>query len=296
LAEIAAGLNKALAEREVTGAEGRTSARVLARGGGWTVADVMCTCGADDLSYEETHTDFAVALVVAGSFQHDGTAGHALLTPGTAMLGNPGGAFLCRHEHGRGDRCVSFWYAPGYLEEVAVDAGVRPSRVRFARPFIPAIRATATFHARASAGAVGRAIDWNELATEVAAAALSVECGTNAPVRRVTALTERRITDSVRWIEDHVETPLALDALARHAGLSPYHFLRTFEAVTGVTPHQYVQRARLRLAATRVLTSPARLIDIGLDSGFGDVSNFNRAFRAEFGVSPRRYRTASPPR
>ncbi|MGE5813314.1 MAG: helix-turn-helix domain-containing protein, partial [Acidobacteriota bacterium] len=34
----------------------------------------------------------------------------------------------------------------------------------------------------------------------------------------------------------------------------------------------------------------AKIVDVALDSGFGDVSNFNRAFRAEFGVSPRTYR------
>ncbi len=78
--------------------------------------------------------------------------------------------------------------------------------------------------------------------------------------------------------------------LGREAGLSPYHFLRTFERLTGLTPHQYVRRARLRQAAMRLAADPGRVLDIALDSGFGDVSNFNRAFRAEFGVSPRGYR------
>ena len=81
-----------------------------------------------------------------------------------------------------------------------------------------------------------------------------------------------------------------LGSLAREAGLSPYHFLRTFQRLTGVTPHQYVLRARLREAAMRLAVEHARVIDIALDCGFGDVSNFNRAFRAEFGVSPRVYR------
>jgi AraC-like DNA-binding protein len=37
------------------------------------------------------------------------------------------------------------------------------------------------------------------------------------------------------------------------------------------------------------MTKPERAVDLALDSGFGDVSNFNHAFRAEFGVSPRSY-------
>jgi AraC-like DNA-binding protein len=94
----------------------------------------------------------------------------------------------------------------------------------------------------------------------------------------------------VRRIEDQVDTPLTLGGLAEEAGLSPYHFLRTFERLTGLTPHQYILRARLREAARRLAIQRARVIDIALDCGFGDVSNFNRAFRAEFGVSPRAYR------
>jgi len=74
--------------------------------------------------------------------------------------------------------------------------------------------------------------------------------------------------------------------------LSPYHFLRTFERLTGVTPHQYILRARLREAALR-LAEPGRVLDIALDCGFGDLSNFNRTFRAEFGVSPRIFRLQS---
>ena len=96
-------------------------------------------------------------------------------------------------------------------------------------------------------------------------------------------------------VQDDVQSELlwdlrALEAMARSAGVSPYHFLRTFERLTGVTPHQYVLRARLREAALRVVAEPDRILDIALDCGFGDVSNFNRAFKTEFGVAPRTFR------
>jgi transcriptional regulator GlxA family with amidase domain len=99
-----------------------------------------------------------------------------------------------------------------------------------------------------------------------------------------------RVTAAVRRIERDPDDALSLRSLAREARLSPYHFLRTFERLTGVTPHQYVLRVRLRRAATALATEPAKVLDVALDSGFGDLSNFNRAFRAEFGVSPRVYR------
>jgi len=72
--------------------------------------------------------------------------------------------------------------------------------------------------------------------------------------------------------------------------MSAFHFLRTSRQVTGLTPHQYVLRMRLREAATRLATGRERILDIALASGFEDLSNFNHAFRAEFGVSPRIYR------
>jgi AraC-like DNA-binding protein len=56
-----------------------------------------------------------------------------------------------------------------------------------------------------------------------------------------------------------------------------------------------VRRTRLRQAASRLLAEPGQVLEIALDCGFGDVSNFNHAFRAEFGVSPRQFRRASLP-
>jgi AraC-like DNA-binding protein len=102
------------------------------------------------------------------------------------------------------------------------------------------------------------------------------------------------VTQAVRTIERHRDTPLDLRSLALESRLSPYHFLRAFSRLTGLTPHQYVLRTRLREAALRLTDSGSaditKVLDVALDCGFGDVSNFNRAFRAEFGVNPRTYR------
>jgi AraC family transcriptional regulator len=101
---------------------------------------------------------------------------------------------------------------------------------------------------------------------------------------------EARITRVVRIMDHEPSARLTLHDLARESRLSPYHFLRTFERVLGLTPHQYLRRARLRDAAISLTTGASKILDVALDCGFGDVSNFNRAFRSEFGVSPRAYR------
>ena len=96
--------------------------------------------------------------------------------------------------------------------------------------------------------------------------------------------------DEKRAIERQPGAPWTLHQLAAEAGLSPFHYLRTFQQLAGVTPHQFILRVRLREAATRLAREDARVIDIALESGFGDVSNFNRSFRAEFGFAPEAYR------
>jgi AraC family transcriptional regulator len=296
LAEIAVELERALADRRESGAAGRTSPRVIARGDGWTVADVVCTCGPQDRRYEEQHARSTVAIVLAGSFQYRGDLGYGLMTPGSLMLGNHGGCFECGHDHGEGDRCVSFWYDPDYFERLATDAGVRRNCRRFAVPHVPPLRSSAALVASAALGAVGSCqVPWDELCIRLAATALRLASGAAIASDRLPLNAEARVTQVVRTIDRYPSARLTLAALSRVAGLSPYHFLRTFEVVTGVTPHQYVLRARLRQAAFRLVTGSANVLDVALDCGFGDVSNFNRAFRAEFGLTPVAYRRRERP-
>jgi AraC family transcriptional regulator len=71
--------------------------------------------------------------------------------------------------------------------------------------------------------------------------------------------------------------------------MTEFHFLRMFKHVAGVTPHQFILRARLREAALRLRTTLDEVLQIALSAGFRDLSNFNHAFLAEFGVSPTVY-------
>jgi AraC family transcriptional regulator len=291
LAKIAVDLHQALARRALSGARGTTTARVLAEGEDWSVSDVLCTSGPDDRPFEEQHTRVSIAVVAAGSFQYRCGAGRELMTPGSLMLGSAGQSFECGHEHGAGDRCVSFWYAPEYFERIAADAGARPARPGFPTGRLPPLRALAPLVARACAGLAGAGeMAWEELTVHLAARAAQIAGGFPARPADPPPSAVARVTRAVRLIEERPEGALTLGALARAARLSPYHFLRTFERLTGVTPHQFVLRARLREAALRLVTGPGKVLDVALDSGFGDVSNFNRAFRTEFGMSPRAFR------
>ena len=289
MAKIAVELERALTRRAEHGTGGMASARMIASGDGWTVADVICTSGPQDRLFEERHARYSIAMVVAGSFEYKTPRGHALMTPGSLMLGNEGQCYECGHQHAAGDRCVSFWYAPEYFERLASDSGAR-GRLGFRNARLPAVAVVSPLVARAAAGAVGSAdVSWEELAVKLAASALDADRGSRADADVLPLNGVARVTRTIRAIERMPDASLSLQHLASGAGLSPYHFLRTFERLTGVTPHQYVRRARLRDAALRLADRSARILDVAFDSGFGDLSTFNRAFRAEFGVSPSRW-------
>lgn len=291
MGKIAAQLQQALERRRDRGEAGRAVGRLVAAGDGWSVGDVICTSGPQDRRFEERHTRHTIAIVLAGDFQYRSPLGRGYMTPGSLLLANSGHCYECGHRHGEGDRCVAFYYQPDYFERLASDVGVAAARPRFGTPRLPPLRSITPFAARTGAAVVGAvAVSWEELALSLAGVALRLTAGSTRHERPVPLNAEARVARAVRTIDHRPDGDLRLGTLARECGLSPYHFLRTFERLIGLTPHQYVLRARLRAAATRLVTESRNISDIAFDSGFGDISNFNRAFRQEFGVSPRAYR------
>jgi AraC-like DNA-binding protein len=295
LAKIAADLDEALAVRRQTGACGAVAPRLLAAGAGWDVADVVCTHGPADTPFEERHEHVLIALVAAGAFEYRSQSGRGLMTAGSVLLGNAGECFECAHRHAAGDRCIAFRYRPECFERIAADAGMKSGDAVFDTARIAPSRTFAPFVARASASlsAAGR-LSWDEIALTLAASALRKAA--DVPAEHESAIppaTLRRVTQVLQLIDASPDGDLGIERLAKDAGLSPYHFLRCFQLATGTTPHQYVLRARLRAAAKRLADDSGKILDIALDCGFNDISNFNRAFRAEFRVTPREYRAAS---
>ena len=294
LAKIAGDTAAAVRDRERRGAPGRAAGTALARGDGWSVTDVVCTCGPGDRVFEESHTQQSIGVVLSGTFQYRSRDGRHMMSAGSFLLGNPGDAYECDHEHAVGDRCVAFHYSTGYLEQIAANAPGSKIRARFGATRLPPARELSDAVARtAVALGMSERTAWNELAVRIGAAALLFDAGI-APRRMAPPPgVMRRVTEHIRTIEGDPAIDMRLDDLAAAAGLSPFVYLRAFQHLTGVTPHQFLLRARLRRAAVRLATWPASVIDVGLSSGFGDVSNFNKAFRAEFGLTPTAYRRAA---
>jgi AraC-like DNA-binding protein len=84
--------------------------------------------------------------------------------------------------------------------------------------------------------------------------------------------------------------PLDVPALARIAHVAEAHFIRTFRATFGETPHRYLQRRRIERAMFLLRASDRSVTDVCVDVGFTSLGTFSRTFREIVGVSPTAYR------
>jgi len=89
-------------------------------------------------------------------------------------------------------------------------------------------------------------------------------------------------------LADVQSSGLSVADAAREASLSPFHFIRRFQAVFGETPHQFRTRERLA-AAQRLLARGHSVTDVCLDVGFSSLGSFSTLFTRRIGVSPVRY-------
>jgi AraC family transcriptional regulator, regulatory protein of adaptative response / methylated-DNA-[protein]-cysteine methyltransferase len=97
------------------------------------------------------------------------------------------------------------------------------------------------------------------------------------------------IRDVCRYVEDHSDEALTLAELASRASMSRFHFARTFKAVVGVTPKQYLATVRLRKLKTGLGTASS--IDrAALDAGYGSTTRIYERAASNLGMTPKQYR------
>jgi AraC family transcriptional regulator len=269
------------------------ASRLLAWGTGWRVQDVVCTSGPHDPPFEEQHNGMCIAAVTAGTFRYRSSLGSAVLAPGALLLGNDCHCFECSHEHGVGDRCLSFRLAPEFLETVVSSVpGAR--RTTFSVPHLPPDdRLLPVIAAAEAARDDGDAGAFEELAQRLAGAVAGALNERKTSVPAPCARDERRIAAALRYIEACADEPLSLADLARVAAMSPYHFLRTFHALVGMTPYQFILHTRMNRAAVRLRRTSENVSAIAFAAGFSDLSTFNRRFQRIFGLSPSAFRAQS---
>lgn len=97
-----------------------------------------------------------------------------------------------------------------------------------------------------------------------------------------------KVTKIIHYINQHLDEDLSLELISSKFYLSKYHLLREFKKNTGYTIHQYITQKRL-IMAKELLKDCWQVSEVCSKCGFGDYSNFIRAFKREFGISPKKY-------
>ncbi|MBI3530687.1 MAG: helix-turn-helix transcriptional regulator [Betaproteobacteria bacterium] len=263
--------------------------RTELRSGPVSVVDYRCTAGPAEKPFTEVHRSYSVSYVRKGSFGYRTRGQSFELVAGSVLIGNAGDEFMCTHDHHIcGDECLAFHLEPEAVETIGLRTGIWRSGG------LPPLAELMVIGELAQAAAEGRCdVGLDELGWLFPARFAQVVSGRKQPPPEAGSRDRRRAVEAALWLDAHSHQPIDLDGAAKQAGLSPFHFLRLFAKVIGVTPHQYLVRSRLRHAA-RLLADDARSItDIAFDVGFADLSNFVRTFHRAAGVSPRNFRKAA---
>jgi AraC family transcriptional regulator len=221
-----------------------------------SVVDYRCQAGPRDTPFPERHQAFSVAYVRSGSFGYRSRGRSFELVAGAVLLGYPGDEYMCTHDHVVGDECLSF-----HLGGEAVQAiGARGALWRLGA--VPPVSELMVLGELAQASAEGaNDLGLDEVGLLLAARFAEVASGREPTPPPVPPRDRRRAVQAALWIEEHSADPVDLERAAGQLGLSPFHFLRLFSRVLGVTPHQYLVRSRLRRAARLLADGASSVTD-----------------------------------
>ena len=253
-----------------------------------SVSDFRCTAGPGARPFAEQYDCHSISYVRKGSFGCHFRGRFHELVAGSILVGHPGDDYTCTHDHVCGDECLSFFLSPELVEAIGDRAGV------WRIGSVPPLGELMVLGELAQKAADGNSdIGLDEVGHLFAARFVDVVAG-RAPKPMNAALRDRRrAVETALWIDAHSHGQIDLEDAADQAGISPFHFLRLFRHVLGVTPHQYLVRSRLRHAARRLADDDSPITDIAYDVGFADLSNFVRTFHRAAGASPMRFRQAA---
>ncbi len=235
------------------------------------------------------HSTPAIGVVETGVMQTycHGRTHH--LPGGTVILLNPGDV------HAPQAGAAGGWsFRMLYLEDDLVRdvSGTGDEAFRFARPFpenLVLYRSLLGLHRTFE-----RELDPLEAESHLAAGLAKL--ARHSLVAKEPSLTDPGRTPVERareYLQAYSAGGVTLRSLARVAGLSPYHFLRTFRAQIGMTPHAYLVQLRIERGRT-LLGSGVPIAEAAIEAGFADQSHFTRQFKRFTGVTPGNYLARRP--
>lgn len=227
-----------------------------------------------------THQAFGIGAIASGVERFRYRGSDHLAPAGSVVLMNPDELHTGRAETTQGWRYRMLYLDDGLLQQLTGDAGWW---------FDGAVRHDAALAAQLQRQQARLWLAPDALAFDGALLELLQQLRPHARIGRpLQPEGTPRFAAVLDCMRDRLAEPLTLAELAAVAGLSPFHFLRSFKAAHGATPHQMLMALRL-LQAKQRLAAGQPAAQVAAAVGLADQAHLTRAFSARYGVTPARY-------
>lgn len=277
------------------------SRRVLFEAPGIAVSDFRCSAPVEPEGREEPDLTDGIVLVRRGVFSLCHRGERLLADPASILFFNRGGAHRYGHPLPGGDVCTILSLSAARAREATArhdPAAAERHEGPFRRVRTLSSPRAAALHfellALLAERPAGLAVE--DLLVELVDESVRAGCaGVAHPPRETEDPPARRrhreLAEAARLaLYARLADPPALGELARALGCSPFHLSRVFHRVTGLPLRRHLARLRARAAAERIAAGARDLTRLALELGFVDHAHFTRAFRAEWGLPPSRFR------
>lgn len=240
------------------------------------------------------HDEFVIAAFARGAQRHRVSRYEGVAEAGTLMIIPPGEVHTGEAaERERGWDYCAFYPSSAFLERIADDVLGGSGRLDFGRDILRFDPDLTRSLLKASA-VIGNSADVLEkqCAAYDVFGGLIARYGERTRRGSRTASLDAGLKDAVAFLEAHLDGQVSVSEVATIVGLSEYHFMRTFQAKTGLTVHRYLTQLRLNRAKS-LLARGVGAAETALSVGFFDQSHLINQFRRHFGVTPGAFARAS---
>lgn len=117
------------------------------------------------------------------------------------------------------------------------------------------------------------------------------QCFIETNISKRTSIYMDRVKTVLQYIQNNYKESISILQLASLCHFSKTHFMSFFKQTVGISCVEYIIQVRLRVATDLLRTTDLSISDIALDSGFQNLSNFNRKFKSYYHITPTEYRS-----
>lgn len=241
-----------------------------------------------------THDSYAIGVVLSGALSFRPKSPSDVVLSGHIMVIHPGEVHTGRCVGEDGCKYRMFYVHPTFLLELHQHlSGKTAHSLFFRNQRIKDDNTAGLLHSlhvaieKSKAPAIEKESRLIEAMTH-----LLVRHATPRPFVFQETLNRKYVRTAKEFIEEHYKNNLSLKEIARAVNTSPFHLLRMFKAETGLPPHAYLTQYRIR-KARHFLSKGTPIVQVALQTGFCDQSQFTKRFKQLVGTTPGQFRNTA---